>query len=760
MPQHAVAIMLGSLLAYYGNELPDRYWSAYAPILLLLCRYNPPYRLLLLAGAAYLWSSALLHYHLDHRLIEAFDQRFTRLQAVVADIPEVDAGRVRLDLNHPEIDNYPGQLPRRLRLNWYQDEVIPQAGERWQFVVKLRQPRGSLNPDSFDFEAWQFSRGIDARGYIRNSTLNARLEPASPWQINFWRMRLASAIDVGCGACSHKGLIKALALGFRGDITPADKNLLQSSGTAHLLAISGLHVGLVAWLMYGVGRCCWRLGLHPGRLNRIQTAAVMAILGASLYAALAGFSLPTVRALVMLVILLLAMLLGNRVNLLQSLSLAVATILLVDPRAVGSNSFWLSLSALLVIAFVQFRLPERISWWRQLIALQCCFSLAMLPLGLLIFEQINPAGLPANLVAIPVISFIVLPAILCASLLALGGLEFAGSLFWLADRVLQTLLEYLGFLLSSGMSPMVGVYPLTLLLLILAAIVWLLLPRGLGLGAVTLVGLSLMLGWQPARPEQGAFEMLVFDVGIGTSILLTTRHHSLVYDFGPGKAGVFSATNWGLLPSLRKRGIERPDLAIVSHVDQDHSGGLHAFLDDHRQLFLLSGTPRELESRITDRHRVRSCHQFPDWTWDGVKFRFLPGSSDYGDTNNRSCVLMIQGNHRVLLAGDIEAAREQRLIARYGPALAADVLLAPHHGSLTSSSAGFVSQVKPRHVIYTLSRGNRWGFPAPAVVARYAALGSRQFRNDFDGAITVDSGAEGLSIVAERNPESRIWRRW
>lgn len=144
MPQHAVAIVLGSLLAFYGNELPDRFWSAYVPILLLLCRYNPPYRLLLLAGAAYLWGSALLHYHLDHRLIEAFDQRFTRLQAVVADIPEVDAGRVRLDLNHPEIDNYPGQLPRRLRLNWYQDEVIPQAGGALAVRGQIEATQGEL----------------------------------------------------------------------------------------------------------------------------------------------------------------------------------------------------------------------------------------------------------------------------------------------------------------------------------------------------------------------------------------------------------------------------------------------------------------------------------------------------------------------------------------------------------------------------------------------------------------------------------------
>ncbi len=760
MPQHAIAIVLGSLLAFYGNELPDQFWSALLPILLLLCLYHPAYRLLLLAAAAYLWSAAVFHHHLDHRLLEAYDQRLTLVRAVVADIPEVDAGRIRLYLENPEIAGYPGNMPRRLRLNWYQDEILPQAGERWQFEVKLRQPRGLLNPGGFDFAGWLFGRGIDASGYIRNSARNTRLEAASPLQADYWRMRLVTAIDDYCNGCPHAGLIKALSLGFRGDISALDKSLLQSSGTAHLLAISGLHVGMVAFLMFAVGRYSWRIGLRPAGLNCIQSASSMAIMAACGYAALAGFSLPTVRALLMLVILLVAILLRNRVNLLQSLSLAVIVIVVVDPRSVGANSFWLSVCALLVIAFVQFRLPGRLSWWQQLLALQCCFSLLFMPLGLLIFEQVNPAGFPANIVAIPVISFIVLPTVLLGCLLALAGLDYAGSLFRFADRVLQLLLDYLDFLLSSGLSPLAGAFPGPMVLLVLVLIAWLLLPRGLGSRALALIGLSLLLSWQPARPEHGAFELLVFDVGMGTSILLTTRHHSLVYDFGPGRPGVYSAADWALLPAMRNRAIDRPDLAIVSHVDQDHSGGLHGLLDDYPQLTLLSGTPGELQARIRTGRRVRSCHQYSDWRWDGVGFRFLSSAQNWSDTNNRSCVLIIDGRHRVLLPGDIESAREQSLVRQYAATLAADVLLVPHHGSNTSSSSGFVERVAPRHVIYTVSRGNRWGFPTPAVISRYADAGVRQYRSDLDGAISVSSSPEGLSISAERTPETRIWRRW
>ena len=760
MPQLAVAILLGSLTAFYGNELPDRFWSAFAPMLLLLCFYCPGYRFLLLAAAVYLWSAALFNHHLDHRLIDSYDYQRTAVSGVVADLPEVQPGRIRLYLENLEIDRYPGAMPRLLRLSWYQDEVLPRAGERWRFQVKLRQPRGLLNPGGFDFEAWQFTRGIDAVGYIRDSPFNIRLEAASPGGISYWRSRLTFAVDDYCSGCSHSGLIKALLLGFRGDITLADRNLLQSSGTAHLLAISGLHVGMVALVMFALGGYCWRPGFYYCGLNRLQMAAILAIMAASIYAALAGFSLPTVRALVMLIVMTLALLLGNRINLLQSLALAVAIILLLDPRAVGSTSFWLSSCALLVIAFVQFRLPRRMRGWQQLLVLQCGFALLFAPPGLLLFEQFNPAGLPANMVAIPVISFIVLPAVLLGGLLSLADIAFARPLFVLADGVLQLLLDYLEFLLSSGMESVTAALPAPLVLLALVMLAWLLMPVRLAARAVVLVGLSSLLIWQPARPKHGDFELIVFDVGMGTSILLRTRHHSLVYDFGPGKAAVFSAADWGLLPAMRARAITWPDLAIVSHVDQDHSGGLHRIIGDLPAARLVSGTPRELQSRFGLEQQVRSCHGYPDWRWDGVEFSFLASAGDWRNTNNRSCVLLIDGRHRVLLPGDIEISRESRLVAEHGARLEADLLVVPHHGSATSSSVGFVERVAPRHVVYTLARGNRWGFPSPAVVARYHAVAADQLRSDLDGAITIDSSADGLSISAERGRLERIWRRW
>ncbi|MDH3449570.1 MAG: DNA internalization-related competence protein ComEC/Rec2 [Gammaproteobacteria bacterium] len=760
MPRYAVAIVLGSLLAFYGNELPDSSWSAYAPLLLLWSFFLPRYRFLLLAAAAYLWSCALFHFQLEHRLVDAFDNRISLVEGDVRGIPELDSGRTRFYLENVDIAAYPGAMPRLLRLSWYQDEIVPQPGERWRFVVKLRQPRGLSNPGGFDFEAWQFTHGIDAGGYVRNSPLNVKLRGAGRLDADYWRMRLALAIDRFCADCSHRGLIKALTLGFRGDIANHHKRLLQSSGTAHLLAISGLHIGMVSLFAFALGRYCWRFGIQCSALNRLQAATLLAMLAATTYAALAGFSLPTVRALVMLLILSLALLFKSRINLLQSLSMAVIVILLTDPRAVGSSSFWLSLCALLVIAFAQFRLGTGLRWWQHLLALQAYFSLLFAPLGLLVFDQLNPAGFIANIIAIPLVSFIVLPLLLLACVLVIPGLGVARVPLTVADQLLQWLLAWLDIILRSGLNSVDAWYPAAMLMMAMAMLAWLLLPRLPVMRALAVVTLAMLVYWQPARLDHGEFELVVLDVGMGTSILVRTRHHSLVYDFGPGKPGIYSAAEWALLPLMNRLALRVPDLAVISHVDQDHSGGLPALLERYPGLRMLSGTPRELEARLSLKHGVPSCHDYPAWRWDGIDFRFFPPGDATASSNNRSCVLLVDGVHRVLIPGDIESGRERSLLAGHAQEVAADVLIAPHHGSNTSSSPEFLERVAARHAVFTVSRGNRWGFPAAPVVTRYSALGIRQFRSDRDGAITIFSTPRGLEIKTRRLPPRRIWRRW
>lgn len=763
MPRYTLAVVAGTLLAFYANALPDSSWFMFAPLLAWFALLQPRYRLLLLFAAAFLWSSAALHYHLDHRLTPAFDNRVSLLQGRVVDIPEVRAGRVRFYLQPDSIDAYRATLPRRVRLSWYQDRVLPRAGETWQFVARLRVPGGMQNPAGFDYAAWQFAQGIDAVGAVSESASNRRLAPAVAVGIDPWRDRIGEHIDRLCPGCAQAGVIKALAIGYRGDLGARQRDILQRSGTAHLLAISGLHIGLVAFFCLLLGKLCWRLGFYRLASDRMRFASLFALAGAAAYAALAGFSLPTLRALIMFAIIVLALRLGNRVNLLQSVSLAIALILLLDPRAVGSASLWLSASALLVIAFAQLCSGSVSGRWRQLLQLQAYFALLFLPLGLLLFERINPSGYVANLVAIPLLSCVLLPLLGLAGASAAAAAPWSGWLLLLADRLLTLLFDFLAWLDRGYLESitLAGIPPPLLGMMLAALLAWLL-PVGWRLRGVALLLLGLALGWQPARLQQGAFELTVLDVGMGTSLLLRTREHSLVYDFGPGKAGVYSAADWALLPLLRQLRIDRPDLLVVSHVDQDHSGGLQSFIDDYAPAQLLAGTPTRLENRFGLKHRVRSCHDYPAWRWDGVDFRFLAADvvAAARDNNNLSCVLLVSGRHRALLPGDIESGQEARLLARFADSLDAEILVAPHHGSDTSSSPAFVRRVSPRYVVYTVARGNRWRFPRPAVEARYAAVGSRQLRTDLDGAIRLYSDAGGLALETYGSPARRLWRRW
>ena len=519
---------------------------------------------------------------------------------------------------------------------------------------------------------------------------------------------------------------------------------------------------MVSLLFYTLGRYCWRLGLYRGGLNRVQLASLLAFLAALGYAALAGFSLPTVRALVMFGVLLCALQCKNRINLLQAIAIAVISIVVVDPRAVGSASFWLSFSALLVIAFARFRLPGQMRWWQQLLVLQCFFSLLFAPVSVLIFGQFYPAGFLANIVAIPLISFAVLPIILAGCLLLLSGVGGAHTLLGAADGILGVLFQFLGYLVSSGLQAMAAVYPAPLVFIALLSIAAILMPVVPGGRKAASLVLAVTICWQPPRLEHGDYQLVVLDVGMGTSILLRTRNHSLIYDLGPGRPGAFNAVDWALLPAMQQAGIDAPDLLVVSHVDQDHSGGLYSFDGHYRAPRLVSGTPAELKSKFRLKHEVRSCHRYPDWRWDGVTFGFLDAIAATGkiSSNNRSCVLSIRGRHSVLLPGDIESSRESKLTLKYASALGADILLAPHHGSKTSSSRAFLKQVNPQHVVFTLAHNNRWKFPIAEVVSRYDVLGTLQYRSDRDGAIRITSTAEGLDITGSRKPIRRIWRRW
>ena len=451
MPLIALAVLFGALFAFYGNSLPEPLWFAYWPVLLLLAWCQTRYRFLLVMSAAYLFTGSVFYSSLQRQLpVELHDQTLT-LRGEIVSLITRRPGRQTFLFSPNAIDKQQHSLPPLIRLNWYQDAVIPEPGSIWQLEVKLRPPRGRLNPGGFDYEKWLLVQGIGATGYVRNSSGNQILSAANPWGLIRIRHELLAKLRAACRDCPTAGLINGLAIGFRGDITPRHRELLQATGTAHLLAISGLHIGLVSLLFFWIGRVLWKTNSGWLPISCIAMSSGMALLGATVYAAMAGFSLPTQRALIFVVVIFIASLLRHKLNLLQCIAIATVIILVLDPLAIGSASFWLTLSALLVINLSLFQLRHVNSRWQQVLGLQFNFFLLLSLPSLMLIGHFSLVSLPANLLAIPLVSFLVLPLVFLAAVLLMFEMtQLSSWLLGFSNFCLDNLLRYLEVLERQG----------------------------------------------------------------------------------------------------------------------------------------------------------------------------------------------------------------------------------------------------------------------------------------------------------------------
>ena len=421
----------------------------------------------------------------------------------------------------------------------------------------------------------------------------------------------------------------------------------------------------------------------------------------------------------------------------------------------------MTFSALLVICLAILRLPRDSGWLLRLLQYQLLFSLLMAPLGVVIFHQLHAASLAANLIAVPLISVVIVPL---NFLLQLFSWLPAESLIWLyraQDWLLAGMLGYLQWLLENGLQAVsMGQISAWRLAAITLFVLLLVIPRGMPVPRSWLLLLPLVfLSPAPARQPPG-LTMTVLDVGMGTSVVVRTAHHSLVYDFGAGRAEGFSLGSWVVLPYLQHAGIDYLDRVIVSHADQDHIGGVLAISDQlHHAPPVYTGTPFEVRQKWPDSGPLYDCHQAPPWRWDGVDFLFLSAGSLAGESeNDRSCVLRIDSPAgSILIAGDIESSQENRLLAEHPQALDADILVAPHHGSLTSSSPAFIDAVSPRQAIFTVGYLNRWGFPRPRVLARYQARDIEILRTDLAGAVRVECENSHCETRTYRGERPRLW---
>ncbi len=756
----ALALLAGVLLVQALPSLPTR-WVC-VPIVLVavvLVWRHPRWRwvsFVLLGTAWALWRGSLA---MDARLPRTLEGRDISVIGSMVGLPmaRTDASRFTLRVERASLDGEPLDLHGHITVSWYDDAPRLRPCTRWHLLLRLKRPRALLDPGSADSERSALERGIVATGYVRDDDGNRELSGLR-WCVDGTRAAIADGIMARVHDPHDAALLRAFAVGDTRGLSQDDWAVARANGVSHLIAISGFHVGVAAvfgvWLAWLVYACSPRLGL---RLPRPPVQAGTALLAAAVYSALAGFGLPTVRTLLMIAVVALARCSRRASGGAQSLALALIAILLVDPLAVLAAGFWLSFVG---VAFLILFLQSRGRGWRafvhELSAGQLLMTVALLPLTLWFFGQASLVGALSNLIAVPLVSFVIVPCALLGMLLLAVCPPLASPVLWLAAHIV-----HVQWWLLERMASWPGaqwylplVQPYALLLAVIGAL-WLFLPRGVPLRWLgCLLFLPLLLP-PHSVPAEGAFRLWVLDVGQGLSVLVRTRDHVMVYDTGARYPSGFNLGDAVVLPSLHALGMGRLDMLMISHGDNDHAGGATAVAEAFPQARRLAGEPSRMHVSMAQ------CEAGQVWQWDGVRFRVLsPDAGDGGRDNDSSCVLLVEGRGgRVLLTGDISSKVEPAVVAALdtGPP---PVLLVPHHGSKTSSGATFIAALRPPLALVSAGWRNRFGHPRPEVVARYADAGVPFFNTAVQGALEVDFPADG---PPRRKPgwrlrQTRYWR--
>jgi competence protein ComEC len=725
----------------------------------------------------YAWAALLAQHALTPALAAADEGRDLQVIGIVDSLPARFEQGTRFNLNVERVLTPAAAVPPKIALSWYAGKdgaTLPdvQPGQRWQLTVRLQRPHGNANPGGFDYEAWLLEQGVRATGYVRAGAGDRRLDDFVPGVgavVERSRAYLRERILRTLAGRQYAGVIVALVIGDQRGIEQSDWQVFNRTGIGHLISISGLHITMIAGLAALAASALWRRSFFtdarlPLLLPAQKVAALAGAVAALLYVLLAGFGVPAQRTLYMLAVVALATWTGRLTAVTHVLCAALGVVVLIDPWAVLWPGFWLSFGAVAMILFAGHgRLGPAPAGMRGTLLLagrtQWAVTLGLVPLTMLLFGQVSLVSPLANAVAIPLVSFVVTPLALAGSLLPD---PLCGALLVPAHAAIAALAWLLGHMAAlpaavwRAPAPQAWVFVLAL-----GGTLWLLLPRGWPqrwAGAVAWLPLLLQA---PDRPPPGSYRVTAFDVGQGMALLVETAGHRLLYDTGPGYAPGADAGSRVILPYLRMRGIGALDGIVISHGDLDHTGGALALLAELQTGWLASSlTPSHPIARTAPRHL--QCVAGQHWEWDGVRFAMLhPSAASYADTrlkaNARSCVLRIDnGSKRVLLAGDIEAAQEAALVGSAAPLLQADVLLAPHHGSGTSSTPAFLLAVRPSVGIFQVGYRNRYKHPKKEVFARYGELGIARLRTDVSGALRFEVGA-GIAVEQYRQAHARYW---
>jgi competence protein ComEC len=712
--------------------------------------------------AAFGWTALRADVAMQARLPHALEGRDLVVTGKVEDLPQAEPESTRFQFNvaRASLDGASVPLRGNLRLSWYAPRhgTVPdlEPCSHWRLRVRLKRPRGLINPGGFDFERSALQQRIVGTGYVRKDAANAELSTAAC--VDGLRARIANAIVAALPDNPHAArLLRALSVGDQRALDEHDWQVVRATGVSHLIAISGFHVGLAALFAALLVRGLW--WLFPAlalRLPRPIAEAGIALPAAIAYGALAGFGLPTTRTLWMIGAVSLSRILRRGGGMGEGLALALCAILVVDPLSVLSAGFWLSFAG---VAFLAWALARGSGWrghLREIGLAPLLMTLALLPLTVWFFGQASLIGPLANLIAVPFISFVIVPATLVASALLVTlpalGVPLLHGCAWLADAQWSILQWLAGWPAALHYFPQSGAVAFAIACI---GAIWLLAPRGIPARATAALLFIPLLWPRLQSPRDGGFDAMVVDVGQGLSVLVRTRDHALLYDTGARYPSGFDLGEAAVVPSLHALGVDRLDTLIISHGDNDHAGGARAVLAAYPAARALGGEPDRGDIPL------EQCQAGQHWAWDGVDFRVLsPAAPVHVHGNDAGCVLMVTGTGgRLLLPADT-TARVEPMIAASVPDGVPLVLVVPHHGSKTSSSAAYLRALQPRLAIASAGYRNRFGHPAKVVVARYRQFGIPLLATFDTGAVRMAFPADAPPRVVseERIRQARYWR--
>lgn len=659
------------------------------------------------------------------------------LAGEISSIPIFTESKSQFQFLIHELNNHP--VNASALLNCYTHCPEFKSGEFWEFDAKLKKPINLANPGNFDYAGKLSANHVTWTGYIKDGSYQRIPSKEHGFWLKKTREHLANTISVAMANSEGLGLVEAITLGVTNHISQAQWDLFRRTGTTHLMVISGAHIGLVAGLTFLLIDWLWRrsayLCLHcPSQ----QAASVAALVGAFIYALLAGFAVPAERSLIACALVLGKNILNRRFTGWQAWRYGLFIVLVGEPHAVLLPGFYLSFIAVAILISCSQRLVVR--GFKKTLCLQLACLFGLMPMTLYWFSYSATNGFLANILAIPLVGYVIVPLSLIAVLL--NQITSISFLFVLLHYLTQGLLIFLNWVDSSAWINLDFslTQPLAMLALMLAFALAAFLPIKAVWPAIVIMVLSVFMPYQ-TRPKWGEARVDVLDVGQGLSVFIQTAHHRMLYDTGVQFYNGSDMGKLAILPYFRYHGITSLDKVVISHPDLDHRGGLLS-IEQKIPIHEL------IVNDVPFYHRGKNCHQYPDWEWDGVRFHFLPIKAEFAGfdkINNTCCVLqVITSGGAVLLPGDIEKQAEEYLTQHYPQQVKSDVVIVPHHGSKTSSSPGFIRQIAPKYAIISAGFDNRYHFPHQDTLTTFA-------REHVTVLNTIDCGMVSFTLSKQRN---------